>query len=114
MEMMAFEQEFNCLIQESSQQARKDVGNILTQQRKEILIPYSQIKNRLENASPAKEPTLNSMAFALITKKGNKTTVRQIEVPSSAHIAVKSKERKIADEEERERVKEQILKMTME
>jgi hypothetical protein len=46
------------------------------------------------------------MAFALITKKGNKTNVKQIEVPANAYIAVKSKERRLAEEEERERVKE--------
>ena len=46
------------------------------------------------------------MAFALITKKGNKTNIKAIEVPADSHLAVKSKERRLAEEEERTRVKE--------
>jgi hypothetical protein len=33
------------------------------------------------------------MQFALITKKGNKTNVKQIEVPINSYLAVKTKER---------------------
>lgn len=46
------------------------------------------------------------MAFALVTKKGNKTNVKQIDVPMNAYLAVKTKERIQAEEEEREKVKE--------
>ena len=49
----------------------------------------------------------SGVAFALMTRgKGNKTQVRQIEVPAEAGIAVRSKERVMAENEERERVKE--------
>eukprot|EP00347_Sterkiella_histriomuscorum_P001333 403372435 len=141
MEMQAFEADFNQLIQESAQVARKEIGNILTQQRKEILIPFAQIKSKLansqtqqhsnastnltstnsstsyndskNNSAGQKQPiNLNSMAFALVTKKGNKTNVKQIDVPLNSYIAVKTKERILAEEEEREKVKEQILKIT--
>ena len=33
------------------------------------------------------------MQFALITKKGNKTNIKQIEVPTNTYIAVKTRER---------------------
>jgi hypothetical protein len=52
------------------------------------------------------------MAFALISKKGNKTNVKQIDVPMNAYLAIKTKERIQLEEEEREKVKEQIMKMT--
>lgn len=42
------------------------------------------------------------MPFALVTKKGNKTNVKPIEVPINSYIAVKTKERIQAEEEERE------------
>jgi hypothetical protein len=47
----------------------------------------------------------------LITKKGNKTNVRAIDVPKNAYLAVKTRERISAEEEEREQIKEQIRKI---
>jgi len=41
------------LIQESTQTARKEVGNILSSSRKEILIPFAHIKNKI----PQKQTT---------------------------------------------------------
>lgn len=52
------------------------------------------------------------MLFALISKKGNKTNVKQIEVPLDSYLASKTKERQQLEEKEREQVKEQIMKMT--
>jgi|APCry1669190288_1035285.scaffolds.fasta_scaffold179049_1 Up-frameshift suppressor 2 len=53
------------------------------------------------------------MHFALVTRgKGNKAQVKQIEVPVDASIAIRSKERQRAEEEERGRVREHIMKMT--
>jgi len=37
------------------------------------------------------------MQFALITKKGNKPAVKQIEVPLDSVLAVKTKERLLAE-----------------
>lgn len=125
LEMQAFESEFNQLIQESTQNARKKdtLSNIQSQQasssKREILIPIAQIKNKLEQqqlAAPQKVGGSNSdnmVHFALVTKgKGNKAQVKQIEVPADASIAVRNKERQRAEQEERGRVKEQIMKMT--
>lgn len=49
-EMQEFDTEFNMLIQESAQVARKEGGGVFQSQRKEILIPFAQIKNKLQNA----------------------------------------------------------------
>lgn len=81
--------------------------------RREILIPLAQIKSKLEQSQQPPKPEGNKIAFALVTRgKGNKAQVKQIEVPIDADIAVRRKERQRADEEERERVKEHIMKMT--
>lgn len=87
-EMNAFELEFNSLIQESANQARKEGGNILSHQRKEILIPLAQLKNKINTTNSStltgstttaenrpSQPNL-TMGFSLISKKGNKTNIR--------------------------------------
>ena len=84
--------------------------------KREILIPIAQIKNKLEQQSTVTSATAskpNMVNFALVTRgKGNKAQVKHIEVPADAGIAVRNKERQRAEEEERGRVKEQIMKMT--
>lgn len=112
------------LISESAKTARKDGGSALNQQRKEILVPFTQIKNKISsqpqeqksvqavpNDNSKRDTSSKSMAFALVTKKGNKTNVKQIDVPIDNFLAIKTKERIDQEELERAQVKDQILKM---
>ena len=102
LEIKAFEQELRALVQESAAAARREPQ--LGQQRREILVP--QVK---------KPPSAQGgMAFALITRKGNKPAVKQIAVPLDSQLARKTQERLRAEECERAQVKEQILKLTSE
>jgi hypothetical protein len=49
LEMQAFESDFNSLIQESTQTARKETQtSAVNTQKREILIPFSSIKNKIE------------------------------------------------------------------
>ena len=51
LEMQAFESDFNSLIQESTQTARKETQTssaAVNTQKREILIPFSSIKNKIE------------------------------------------------------------------
>ena len=50
LEMQAFESDFNLLIQESTQTARKETqtSSAVNTQKREILIPFSSIKNKIE------------------------------------------------------------------
>jgi hypothetical protein len=50
LEMQAFESDFNSLIQESTQTARKETqtSSAVNTQKREILIPFSSIKNKIE------------------------------------------------------------------
>ncbi|KAL1964419.1 hypothetical protein VTN77DRAFT_6977 [Rasamsonia byssochlamydoides] len=59
--------------------------------------------NAGENRSP------NTMAFSLMTKKGNKQQTRTIELPSDSSFAIAMKTQQQADREEQQRIKNLVL-----
>ncbi|QKX59764.1 uncharacterized protein TRUGW13939_06906 [Talaromyces rugulosus] len=59
---------------------------------------------------PVEEPKpSNTMAFSLMTKKGNRQQTRTIELPSDSSFAVAMKSQQQADREEQQRIKNLVL-----
>ncbi|KAH8705893.1 putative nonsense-mediated mRNA decay factor [Talaromyces proteolyticus] len=54
-------------------------------------------------------PPSNTMAFSLMTKKGNRQQTRTIEMPSDSSFAVAMKSQQQADREEQQRIKNLVL-----
>ncbi|KIW62278.1 hypothetical protein, variant 2 [Phialophora macrospora] len=57
--------------------------------------------------APVSEP--NTMAFSLMTKKGNRQQTRTIELPSDSSFAVSMKSQQAAEREEQQRIKNLVL-----
>ncbi|PGH15404.1 hypothetical protein AJ80_05588 [Polytolypa hystricis UAMH7299] len=56
-----------------------------------------------------KQPQTNTMAFSLMTKKGNKQQTRTIDLPSDSSFAVAMRSQKQAEREEQQRIKNLVL-----
>ncbi|KAI9762041.1 MAG: hypothetical protein M4579_000677 [Chaenotheca gracillima] len=54
-------------------------------------------------------PPSETMAFSMLTKKGNRQTTRTLELPSNSHFAVAMKTQKQAEREEQQRIKNLVL-----
>ncbi|KAL5000944.1 armadillo-type protein [Aspergillus recurvatus] len=63
-------------------------------------------------SSPA-QPSGNTMAFSLMTKKGNKQQTRTIDLPSDSTFAVAMRSQQQADREEQQRIKNLVLNYEM-
>ncbi len=63
-------------------------------------------------AAPA-QPSGNTMAFSLMTKKGNKQQTRTIDLPSDSTFAVAMRSQQQADREEQQRIKNLVLNYEM-
>lgn len=63
-------------------------------------------------ATPA-QPSGNTMAFSLMTKKGNKQQTRTIDLPSDSTFAVAMRSQQQADREEQQRIKNLVLNYEM-
>ncbi|RMZ76300.1 hypothetical protein DV737_g4900, partial [Chaetothyriales sp. CBS 132003] len=59
--------------------------------------------------SGAETPPSNTMAFSLMTKKGNRPQTRTIELPSDSNFAVQMKSKQAAEREEQQRIKNLVL-----
>jgi regulator of nonsense transcripts 2 len=55
----------------------------------------------------------NTMAFSLMTKKGNKQQTRTIDLPSDSSFAIAMKSQQQADREEQQRIKSLVLNYEM-
>ncbi|PWY90751.1 ARM repeat-containing protein [Aspergillus heteromorphus CBS 117.55] len=55
------------------------------------------------------KPIVNTMAFSLMTKKGNKQQTRTIDLPSDSSFAVAMRSQQQADREEQQRIKNLVL-----
>jgi len=60
-------------------------------------------------ASAAEHPPMNKMAFALLTKKGNRQQTKTIELPSDSTFAIAMKNQQQAEKEEQQRIKSLVL-----
>ncbi|KAL6719830.1 mRNA decay protein [Lecanora helva] len=61
------------------------------------------------NEGTSTPPKTNTMAFSLMTKKGNRQQTRTIEMPSDSHFAVAMKTQKEAERAEQQRIKDLVL-----
>lgn len=52
---------------------------------------------------------MNKMAFALLTKKGNRQQTKTIELPSDSTFAIAMKNQQQAEKEEQQRIKSLVL-----
>ncbi|RDW83741.1 regulator of nonsense transcripts 2 [Aspergillus mulundensis] len=62
---------------------------------------------------PSTQPSGNTMAFSLMTKKGNKQQTRTIDLPSDSTFAVAMRSQQQADREEQQRIKNLVLNYEM-
>ncbi|KAI1626494.1 armadillo-type protein [Exophiala viscosa] len=62
-----------------------------------------------EEPKPPVETQSNTMAFSLMTKKGNRQQTRTIELPSNSSFAVSMKSQQAAEREEQQRIKNLVL-----
>lgn len=66
------------------------------------------------DAAPANaSPSGNTMAFSLMTKKGNKQQTRKIDLPSDSTFAAAMRSQQQADREEQQRIKSLVLNYEM-
>jgi len=69
----------------------------------------------LEDSRPAvaaatpPPPSTNTMAFSLLTKRGNRQQTRTVELPSDSNFAVAMKTQQQAEREEQQRIKSLVL-----
>lgn len=66
-----------------------------------------------ENAPENPQPQPSTMAFSLMTKKGNKQQTRTIDLPSDSSFAVAMRSQQQADREEQQRIKSLVLNYEM-
>ncbi|RMZ84489.1 hypothetical protein DV736_g6601, partial [Chaetothyriales sp. CBS 134916] len=59
--------------------------------------------------SGAETPPSSTMAFSLMTKKGNRPQTRTIELPSDSNFALSMKSKQAAEREEQQRIKNLVL-----
>ncbi|KAL4865624.1 hypothetical protein BDV12DRAFT_174244 [Aspergillus spectabilis] len=59
------------------------------------------------------QPSNNTMAFSLMTKKGNKQQTRTIDLPSDSTFAIAMRSQQQADREEQQRIKNLVLNYEM-
>lgn len=62
-----------------------------------------------EQAAPAEPEPVNTMAFSLLTKRGNRPQTRTVELPSDSNFAVAMKTQQQAEREEQQRIKNLVL-----
>ncbi|KAL4916539.1 armadillo-type protein [Aspergillus aurantiobrunneus] len=67
----------------------------------------------LSPSSAPAQPSGNTMAFSLMTKKGNKQQTRTIDLPSDSTFAVAMRSQQQADREEQQRIKNLVLNYEM-
>ncbi|KIW10005.1 hypothetical protein PV08_11781 [Exophiala spinifera] len=62
-----------------------------------------------EDPKPSAESEQNTMAFSLMTRKGNRQQTKTIELPSDSSFAVSMKSKQAAEREEQQRIKNLVL-----
>ncbi|KAG9231221.1 armadillo-type protein [Amylocarpus encephaloides] len=62
-----------------------------------------------EEAQPTNAPAIGTMAFSLLTKRGNRQQTRTVALPSDSTFAVAMKTQQAAEREEQQRIKSLVL-----
>ncbi|OJJ47026.1 hypothetical protein ASPZODRAFT_131950 [Penicilliopsis zonata CBS 506.65] len=105
-----FDREFEKMMAESMESRKFERKNIF-----DVPLPMRPRPGRDvpadNNAAPETTPlpTENTMAFSLMTKKGNKQQTRTIDLPSDSSLAVAMRSQQQADREEQQRIKSLVL-----
>ncbi|KAI1854125.1 hypothetical protein JX266_001266 [Neoarthrinium moseri] len=63
----------------------------------------------VDTGDASSEIPTNTMAFSLLTKKGNRQQTRNVELPSDSNFAVAMKTQQLAEKEEQQRIKNLVL-----
>ncbi|KIW22314.1 hypothetical protein, variant 1 [Cladophialophora immunda] len=72
-------------------------------------IQRAPVEPNEDEPSPAPQAEPNTMAFSLMTKKGNRQQTKTIELPSDSSFAVSMKSQQAAEREEQQRIKNLVL-----
>ncbi|KAJ5698368.1 hypothetical protein N7462_000373 [Penicillium macrosclerotiorum] len=106
-----FDREFEKMMAESMDSRRFERKAIF-----DIPLPMKQrprdampTESSTESATPEPMPPTRTMAFSLMTKKGNKQQTRTIDLPSDSTFAVAMRTQQQADREEQQRIKNLVL-----
>ncbi|GAQ39694.1 nonsense-mediated mRNA decay factor [Aspergillus niger] len=106
-----FDREFEKMMAESMESRKFERKGVF-----DIPLPMKRSGREaaLETPPPeAPKPTNNTMAFSLMTKKGNKQQTRTIDLPSDSSFAVAMRSQQQADREEQQRIKNLVLNYEM-
>ncbi|KAL2825296.1 armadillo-type protein [Aspergillus cavernicola] len=106
-----FDREFEKMMSESVESRRFERKAVF-----DIPLPMkrSARETAAENMLPPPQPSGNdTMAFSLMTKKGNKQQTRTIDLPSDSTFAVAMRSQQQADREEQKRIKNLVLNYEM-
>ncbi|KAI9736047.1 MAG: hypothetical protein M1818_006223 [Claussenomyces sp. TS43310] len=106
-----FEREYAKLMAESLESRkfdRKPLFDVpLPLRRKEKELATAADPGNVEGSAPA--APVDTMAFSLLTKRGNRQQTRTVELPSDSHFAVAMKTQQQAEREEQQRIKSLVL-----
>ncbi|PYH48795.1 nonsense-mediated mRNA decay 2 protein [Aspergillus saccharolyticus JOP 1030-1] len=106
-----FDREFEKMMAESMESRKFERKGVF-----DIPLPMKRSGREAVAAEPVAEPpkpTTNTMAFSLMTKKGNKQQTRTIDLPSDSSFAVAMRSQQQADREEQQRIKNLVLNYEM-
>lgn len=108
-----FDREFAAMMSESLDSRKNERQN-----RFDVPLPVRRVQRPVaeivdEDNTSGNEvtppPATNTMAFQLMTKKGNRQQTRNIDLPSDSHFALSMKSQQAAEREEQQRIKNLVL-----
>ncbi|KAF4764311.1 hypothetical protein N7455_010387 [Penicillium solitum] len=104
-----FDREFEKMMAESMDSRRFERKTVF-----DIPLPMKRLRENMPNDSspepvPVEPVPPKTMAFSLMTKKGNKQQTRTIDLPSDSTFAIAMRSQQQADREEQQRIKNLVL-----
>ncbi|KAJ5955413.1 hypothetical protein N7501_009692 [Penicillium viridicatum] len=104
-----FDREFEKMMAESMDSRRFERKTVF-----DIPLPMKRLRENMPNDSspepvPVEPVAPKTMAFSLMTKKGNKQQTRTIDLPSDSTFAIAMRSQQQADREEQQRIKNLVL-----
>lgn len=107
-----FDRELAKLMSESAESRkhdRKPVFDVPLPMRRAREAPVNSEDSGGEAPAPVAPPSSQTMKFSLLSKRGNRTQTRSIDLPSDSTFAVAMRNKQQADTEERQRIKSLVL-----
>ncbi|KAJ5033311.1 nonsense-mediated mRNA decay factor [Bipolaris maydis] len=107
-----FDRELAKLMSESAESRkhdRKPVFDVPLPMRRAREAPVNAEDSGGEAPAPVAPPSSQTMKFSLLSKRGNRTQTRSIDLPSDSTFAVAMRNKQQADTEERQRIKSLVL-----